>query len=174
MTSRQDEIRRSKWLELLHKDVECTFGIMKGRWRILKAGGCIWGVLKADDVWLTCCTLHNWLLDIDGFGGVWNGGLPISDWTGPLGDMEFDGVREDIPNAIARLGCNLDPHNYNSSGMGHGSNVISDEVIPHNRVSGLLLHNSISLMSLTHFQKKLVEHHAVQFSKNTVIWPTYD
>jgi hypothetical protein len=32
------EIRWSKWLESIRKDVECTFGILKGRWRILKAG----------------------------------------------------------------------------------------------------------------------------------------
>ena len=30
MTSQQDEIRWSKWLESMRKDVECTFGIMKG------------------------------------------------------------------------------------------------------------------------------------------------
>ena len=27
-----------KWLESMHKDVECTFGILKGRSRILKSG----------------------------------------------------------------------------------------------------------------------------------------
>jgi hypothetical protein len=26
----------SEWLESLRKDVECTFGILKGHWRILK------------------------------------------------------------------------------------------------------------------------------------------
>ena len=31
-------IRMSKWLESMRKDVECTFGILKGRWRILKTG----------------------------------------------------------------------------------------------------------------------------------------
>ncbi len=25
-------------------------------------------VLKAENVWLTCCALHNWLLEINGFG----------------------------------------------------------------------------------------------------------
>jgi hypothetical protein len=44
------------------KDVKCTFGILKGRWRILKAGVRIHGVDGVDDVWLTCCALHNWLL----------------------------------------------------------------------------------------------------------------
>ncbi len=32
------EIRWSKWVESMRKDVECTFGIMKGRFRILKSG----------------------------------------------------------------------------------------------------------------------------------------
>ncbi len=33
-----NEICWSKWLESMRKDVECTFGILKGRVRILKAG----------------------------------------------------------------------------------------------------------------------------------------
>jgi hypothetical protein len=37
ITSDMDEIRWSKWLESMWKDVECTFGILKGRWRILKS-----------------------------------------------------------------------------------------------------------------------------------------
>ena len=38
VTNNIDEIRWSKWLEFMCKDVECTFGILKGRWRILKSG----------------------------------------------------------------------------------------------------------------------------------------
>ncbi len=38
VTNNIEEIRWSKWLELMRKDVECTFGILKGRWRILKSG----------------------------------------------------------------------------------------------------------------------------------------
>jgi hypothetical protein len=38
VTNNTDEICWSKWLESMYKDVECTFGILKGRWRILKAG----------------------------------------------------------------------------------------------------------------------------------------
>ena len=34
----QEELRWSKWVESLRKDVECTFGILKGRFRILKCG----------------------------------------------------------------------------------------------------------------------------------------
>ncbi len=81
---------------------------LKGGLRILKAGVHVWGVLKADNVWLPCCALH-WLLKIDGYGGVWNGGVSISDWTGQLGDdMDFDSVNKEIPNLIAWLCQNLD------------------------------------------------------------------
>ena len=37
-SSSRAEIRFSQWLESLRKDVECTFGILKNRWRILKTG----------------------------------------------------------------------------------------------------------------------------------------
>ena len=59
------------------------FGILKGRWRILKSGVRISGVDSVDHyVWLTCCALHNWLLDIDGLSEKWVGGVRqcVSDW----------------------------------------------------------------------------------------------
>ena len=37
-----------------------------------------------------------------------------------LGNLDFDGVREDIPNAISRLSTNLDPRNYDLSGIFEG------------------------------------------------------
>jgi hypothetical protein len=48
------------------KDIECTFGFLKGRRRILNSGIRAYGIDKIDDIWLTCCALQNWLLDIDG------------------------------------------------------------------------------------------------------------
>jgi len=170
MTSQQDEIRWSKWLESMRKDVECTFGIMKGRWRILKAGVRLWGVLSVDEVWLTCCALHNWLLDVDGFGGVWNGGVNISDWAGPNGDHDYDGLNQQIPNALSRLCRNLDPRNYDSSGMGRGTDVLRDNMVDNHRVSNLVT-NNISSMTLTAFRSRLVAHHAVQFRTNKLVWP---
>jgi hypothetical protein len=70
-----NEIHWSKWLESTRKDTECTFGILKGRWRILKSGVCVFGVDSIDYVWFTCCALHNWLLDIDGLSEKWAGGV---------------------------------------------------------------------------------------------------
>jgi hypothetical protein len=46
--------------------VECTFGILKGRCRVLKTGVRLHGTDAVDNVQATCCTLHKWLLDVDG------------------------------------------------------------------------------------------------------------
>ncbi len=66
VTSNTDNIWWSKWIELMRKDVECTFGILIGQWRILKTGVWIYGVDNDDKIWSTCCALHNWLLNVDG------------------------------------------------------------------------------------------------------------
>jgi hypothetical protein len=65
----------SKWTEKLmslRKDVECTFGSLKKRFRILKIPQ-LWTpddsdrpLLKLDNVFHTCCILHNMLLRVDG------------------------------------------------------------------------------------------------------------
>ena len=52
------EQRFSRWLESLRKDVECTFGLLKGRFRILKTGIPLHGVEVCDRIWKTCCALQ--------------------------------------------------------------------------------------------------------------------
>mgnify|MGYP000223239855 FL=1 len=51
----------------MRKDVECVFGIMKGSFRMLKSGMRLQSIDAVDSVWLTCCALHNWLLEVDGY-----------------------------------------------------------------------------------------------------------
>ena len=92
----RSEIRFSEWLESLRKDVECTFGILKGRWRILKTGIRLHGILNCDMIWLTCCALHNMLLEIDGLATKWTDGVQ-SDWQ----TMQDDDVN--MPNTIHKL-----------------------------------------------------------------------
>ncbi len=88
---KKSEIRFSSWLESMRKDVECTFGILKGRWRILKSGIRILGVECADNIFLTCCALHNWLLEIDGLDKEWRNGVP-SDWEGEIGEATLTDI----------------------------------------------------------------------------------
>ena len=96
--------------------------------------------------------------------------VPISDWTDPLGEMDFDGVDEETPNAIARLFVNLDPRNYDVPGMGRGTDVVVDDMVDREHV-GRLLSNSVLSLSLTQFRRKLVEHHSIQFHMNLLVWP---
>jgi hypothetical protein len=182
VTSNMDEIRWSRWLESMRKDVECTLGILKGRWRILKAGVRIHGVDGVDDVWLTCCALHNWLLDIDGLSGEWKNGVPVSDWEGPMGDTDVEGLDNGVAHTIARLSKNLNPRIYDSSGMGPGNDLVgevygfcdsdfeegSDEG---EDITMTLTTLKISILSLPFFHSKLVTHFSILFERNQIVWP---
>jgi hypothetical protein len=122
VTTDQHEIRWSQWIESMRKNVECTFGILKGRWRILKTGIRLHGVESTDKIWATCCALHNWLLEVDGLDDEWQGGVS-SDWESEMGLHDPEDVTHYIPPAaIARLNATaqVSPRHYDASGMGAG------------------------------------------------------
>ena len=107
------EMRFSKWLESLRKDVECTFGIMKGRFRILKTGVPLHGVEVCDRLWLTCCALHNFLLEEDGLDDAWDSSNYLS---------EGGHDNEDVQRYLGR--CSMtDSRQFDSSGMGVGTDM---------------------------------------------------
>lgn len=71
LLSMPNELERlfSKRLESVRKDVECTFGVLKNRFRILKVPLLCCGKHgqdKVDNIFYTCCMLHNMLLEHDG------------------------------------------------------------------------------------------------------------
>ena len=114
-TNFRDEIRWSEWIESMRKDVECTFGILKGRWRILKTGVRLHSTESVDMIWATCCALHNMLLEVDGLDIPWDGvKVPTSEWDGELGDLES----EDVPLAMRRILSPSEIRAYNSSLVG--------------------------------------------------------
>ncbi len=43
-----------------------------------------------------------------------------------MGCLDFDGIRADISNALARLLVSLDARTYHSSGLGPGLDVIAE------------------------------------------------
>ena len=55
------------WLESMRKDIECTFGILKGRFRILKNAIRLKFEDDIEALFRTCVFLHNILLQFDGF-----------------------------------------------------------------------------------------------------------
>lgn len=52
----------SEWLESTRKDVECTFGILKGRFRVLKKKIEFQTQKTLENTFRTCCILHNMLI----------------------------------------------------------------------------------------------------------------
>ena len=51
-------------IESVCKDVECTFGILKKRWKILYNGFQYRDIGTCKEIFVTCCCLHNYLLDM--------------------------------------------------------------------------------------------------------------
>lgn len=71
----------SKTLESVRKDVERFFGILKGRFRILKLGVLFQDKIDIDNMFFTCCTLHNMLHAFDGLDVL----EPATSWGGKEG-----------------------------------------------------------------------------------------
>ena len=90
-------IRFSQLLESTRKDVECTFGITKGRFLVLKYGIRLESIDLCDKLWTTCCALHNCLLFIDGLNKNWESGRK-SKW-----EKEFERHSPNLSFAQSRL-----------------------------------------------------------------------
>ena len=56
----------------MRKNVECTFGILKGRSRVHKAVIPLHGIEVFDKVWNRCCASHNFLLEEDNLSERWD------------------------------------------------------------------------------------------------------
>jgi hypothetical protein len=90
-------------LEGVHKDVECTFGILKKRWHVLNNGFFQHEMQVCSKIFITCCWLNNYLLDLMERSNVRVGhGAPIGDdgiWlsgrTEEEGEEENSDVSED-------------------------------------------------------------------------------
>ena len=152
------------------------FGILKGRWRVLKTGIRLEGSYTADSVWMTCCALHNWLLVIDGLDG---------EWEGQMGANNVNDVRHLGPFAIQRM-ANPEVEEFGSraherrAAIGRqldgqltvDSDDDSVEVDvpgePHMNVDGAIVVNSLSYYE---FRRRLVTHFDILYRQHKVSWP---
>ena len=168
------EIRWSKWLESVRKDVECTFGILKGRFRILKTGIRLHSIESIDQLWCTCCALHNMLLFDDGLAENWMDGAR-SDYLGDMG----------LHNPIYNNNIHVD-----YSGLGHGNDRIehcdlsddeesaaSTSTNNNNNVNNTagdtnLRYKVVRKLDYVYFRTKLIEHFDILFQNEQIIWPT--
>lgn len=172
-------IRWSKWVESMRKDVECTFGILKGRWRIVKTGVRVHGIGAVDRIWMTCCALHNWLLDVDGNSNEWSGGTSINQWMGELGDIDLEHDELESPTVFSRLADNLNMRNYDTSGMGPGLDVVQSQLDTEMEDNDMpdtvaLADDEVRVvrdLPLAYFRKKLVEHFDIMYESGELVWP---
>jgi hypothetical protein len=178
-TTSLKEYHWSEWLESMRKDVECTFGILKGCWRILKNGVRVHGHEATDMVWKTCCALHNWLLEVDGLNEKWQDGVS-SPWEGELGQFEEEDIQL-IPENIRRRLTPDELRMYDSSDWnleashecnGDNDDEVEDldptieEPLP---PDGQVRH--VRKLTRDQFRSCLVDHFDILFRKNQIQWP---
>jgi hypothetical protein len=189
-TNFRDEIRWSEWIESMRKDVECAFGILKGRWRILKTGVRLHATQSVDQIWLTCCALHNMLLEVDGLNAVWDGKqIATSEWEGDLGRLES----EDVPMAMRRVLNPSQIRNYDTTVFGqvappeHQADGQEDMLLEDGagrkegrgdgdgegcRDDGDGNVRTVGRLSLAFFRDRLVEHFNIMFTRGELQWPS--
>ena len=146
-----EEIRFSEWLESMRKDIECTFGIMKKRFNVLKSGIRLHKISDCDKVWATCCALHNRLLIIDELDKCWDQS------TKEKGYLKFD-----IPFSMQRLNRHKDDEEIRP-GTDYGDNYFVKYSQGAKRV--------VRKMPLLVFQERLVHHFDIRFKQNDLAWP---
>ncbi|CAB9496564.1 Plant transposon protein [Seminavis robusta] len=180
----RSEERLSEWIESFRKDAECCFGILKGRFRVLKTGIRLEGPEAADRIWLTCCALHNLLLKADG----------LDEWIGSAGDNQLEDMRRYAPFAVQRLSDealrNFGSRNHEQmarqeESLRRGINEQRDEAMAEDERNNppmddchltrqkYAMDGSIILNSLTYddFRNRLVEHFDILWRRNRVRWP---
>jgi len=176
LTNWLPEKRLSDWTESFRKDSECTFGTLKGRWRILKTGIRLEGPAVADNIWFTCCALHNWSLEVDGLSG---------EWEGQLGNNDSEDFRLS-PKAMQRLN-DLQLEAFGSREheeearrrrqMAGGDTQLEDldnptfgEVCGEARVDneGAICVNCLAYQD---FRRRLVTHFDTQHRRRKIAWP---
>lgn len=150
-----DERDWTKMVESLRKDVECLFGELKQEFAILKYGSRFSSLTLMDNIFLTCCAIHNQRKVIAGLDEMW--------------DLDHVLIDEDLSQndaAVFRRQAEMDRLNSvpeaDNSGMGGGENLIlpfDDNVLEEHDIS----HDVV--------KKRLIDHFTVANNKNEVVWP---
>ena len=153
-------IRFSEWLESMRKDVECTFGILKQRFSVLRNGIRLGSIKNVDQVWLTCCAIHNKLILLDGMNENW--GIGESDVN--VSNQNNTTNQNHQPFSVTRLNRNLNAYSSDESSTIHSS--VFDQYIVDNK-------RQVHLMPFKLFQQCLINHFDLRFKSQTVHWPKH-
>ena len=122
-TLEADAAEWSKRLESVRKNVECTFGILKKRFRILRLPFLKHNPEHIDDVFRACCALHNILLKHDDLNSL---GRKTSDWV-PAKEM----MRRDRLDASRSKTVTRAPHRVCTGTRENGFDELREALITH-------------------------------------------
>ena len=102
----------------MQKDVEFTFGIMKGRQQIIKAVIYLHSTASVGLIQFTCYAFYNMLLKINGLHESWSSVKVLTmNWDGHLDNLDNKFV-ELIPTAICRTILPAPLQDYASTDLG--------------------------------------------------------
>lgn len=161
----------SKWLESMRKDIECTFGILKGRWRILKCGTEIHGHKRTDQVWLTCCALHNFLLVEDGLDNNWE----IDYYLGPEGEHDAQDINTYAFNPEAEAATTNQTEDAHLAGILQNVNTTGRTITLHADLANATLINNnepvkVNRLASSVFKKRLIAHWDILYERSMITW----
>ena len=148
----------SEWLESLRKDVECVFGILKARFRILKNAINYHYHEDVENIMFLCCILHNMLLTCDGLD-------TFSSWE----NVDWNSM-------------DPDPENRANDVLVESSSSVSEAAAPNNPVPRNFILRPIDFTDVAEFshgsmydyrlkREALAVHFSYLFSKGLVKWP---
>lgn len=156
-----ESIRFSEWLESMRKDVECVFGILKGRFAMLRYGIRFHRLEHCDNLWMTCCAMHNWLLEIDGLNGGWEDGI-----RSDLENTLHNNNQVTVPFAIRRLN-QFPTHNRNNQHRVDIS-IQNKALCRQYERNGV---REVPRMPLSLFRQCLITHFDIRYKRNEITWP---
>jgi hypothetical protein len=148
-----DDYNWSEMNESLRKDSECLFGELKQEFAILKYGSRFNSLELLDDIFLTCCAIHNQRKTIAGLDEPWQ---TADDEDEDLSQEPVDVFRRMADRRRASAGIDDDPR----AGMGPGEHEIVQEDIA---LEDEAMHDVVKQRLITHFK--------IALEKNEVVWP---
>jgi hypothetical protein len=132
----------------------------------------------ADNGWLTCCALHNMLLNADGLSTGWQHGVPLYWQVEANGQFELS----DMLRAIQRLISPSEVRDFltiDRGGRRHAEDrveveeVVVDDNDDHNQFGNDRIIRVVSVTELTRreFRGMLVDNFNILYHQGRVSWP---
>ncbi len=143
----------SKRLESVRKDVECVFGRLKGRFRILKLPCRFQSATAIDNLWFSACVLHNMILEFDGLDSRWEKGVKYDKEDGQFDIGEGEELATLFKRDSALLGVSWDSSSRGKMNLSKYDNTVVER-------------------DQSHFDRKriLVQHFHMARKKREVVW----